>query len=599
MSATVLTAWSRRIMTAFAIRPGTLPAGVGFGKGRFLCCPSRVGRTAVVQGRDFGSATNKTRSRALTAKSRPLRRVTAQLPFDDGTPDINELNRLEVERRALVEAQKDIAPRLTDSELELLFQKCPAIRRVNDYIEHALVSTPGLDPESPDVFTWALPLVQARRPPFIRIGALAYGLFVLVRRFLAVLRVRYLPEQIAVALACTDMVTTFAIAGVLASMLLFWAMVKESDHSDAQRRLSLTFSLTSLILPAAAALGASGYESTGLLVGAVGRLIVLPLTLWMWSDLSQEIFVMRVLNDKPVAYAFSAWRWLTTIFVCVFGGVLRVVAYAGRTELPLREIMLSRALELRLRIVQRFPVAMSLFGDPGGLAFLAGIVITTCFTYGLYVLMFACDFMTVRMHRRTNSLFSNVMISKGVYMPNLLKERESLLNTGPPGVKPHFPMRAMMLREGPALFGASSSVVEEKVPPLFELMEEEEAMMERKGMSRWNPPRTEHIPVSKYLTAEQRSRNFLRTWARPMEDPDSVSFSDFFEGVDDEQEYVYDPNSENWVFAPDSKWSTQRSDDEPDDTITTSSAPVEGSPEEGPKATDHPDLRNLDAGTVV
>jgi Protein of unknown function (DUF3177) len=564
------------------------PVNIAVRKRRVLCCPWRVNNSLAANCPRRASAT------------RPRTKCpTAQLPSNSSPPDIDELNRLEAERRAALEAQSEPPPRLTDDELELLFEKCPALRRVNDYIDKALVSTPGLDPDSTEAFTWASRMLEPWRPPYLLVGVLSYALFFLLRRFIAVVRIRYLPAQVALALVGVDLVATAALAGVFATLLLLWAMVKESDHSDAQRRLSLTFSLTSSLLPAASALGACGFELAGLYVGAVARLVVLPLTMWMWSDLSQEIYVMRIIYDKPVAYAFSMWRLLTTVFVCLFGGILRIVALANRSELRLRELFMSRALDLRLKIFQRFPVALSLFGDPGGLAFLAGIVVMISFFYGVYVLMFVCDFMQICMHRRTSSLFSNTMISRGIYMPNELEERESLLNTGPAGVKPHFPMQTMMLREGPALFGVGHGIVVDDMSPLLELMGEEEGMMERKGMSRWNPPRNELIPLSAYMTPEKRSRNFLRTWARPMEDPDSTSFEDFFEGVDDEQEYEYDPNSENWVFARQSKW---HADNDENGTDTTADAATEAVDESNGCESDpaeFPDLRNPDVGTVV
>jgi Protein of unknown function (DUF3177) len=506
-------------------------------------------------------------------RHRPRCATLPDPPRDDVPPEIAALNASEVARRMLLDAEEaagsDAAMQLSDEQIEGLFSNYPHLRAENARVEAELA---GVDTSDPEVYSWFwrrwLKPAPSRRLVAGVVVAACAGLLKLV----AVVRARFSPHSLALAVARFDCVATVALFGVLGPLLLVWTLLRDSPISDAPRRLSLTTTISSLMLPATSALVASGYITTGLSLGALVRLVVLPLSLWMWEDLSLEVQVMDVFHRQPVATAFTFWRAVATVSVLVVGGCLRVLALAAPDfpPLPVRNAFADSALQIRMSLAARFPVAMSLMGDPGGLAFLAALVIVFGLSGALYSAVFVSDFFSKRTHRKIRSVFANFLIAKGIYLPNKLKNRESLLSTAPPGVQPLFPMPAMMLRDDENIRGMGmGGVATVPVPRILQLLAEEDAVMKAKGMPRWMPPRSEFIPITQRRSALRRSQDFLRNWARPLDDSSaSGSFVDFFESIDDENEYIYDPKTEDWVFSDDTRFATDVPEDIPSDDQT-------------------------------
>ena len=106
--------------------------------------------------------------------------------------------------------------------------------------------------------------------------------------------------------------------------LLIWALYQRSEA--VQRLLMIYWRVASLLLIAVYLLIAS--LQIGLIAAAIARLLI-PISLWFWSDINEEI------NDLPqrsLKLAVTSWRWAVTVYNgigfvtqifflgCAFGG---------------------------------------------------------------------------------------------------------------------------------------------------------------------------------------------------------------------------------------------------------------------------------------
>lgn len=98
--------------------------------------------------------------------------------------------------------------------------------------------------------------------------------------------------------------------------LLLWALVAKADAL--QKLMVIYWRVSSL-------LAITVYLMIGSLpvsfVAALGARVLIPLGLWFWVDLNEEI------DDQPqgrLKFAFKAWRWAMTIY-CAIGTVVQVL----------------------------------------------------------------------------------------------------------------------------------------------------------------------------------------------------------------------------------------------------------------------------------
>lgn len=530
-------------------------------------------------------------------------------------------------REAAREAAHRAAPAedaLSPEIREGLARHAPVLRTLEADLD-ALMVREGIDPEDPAIWSWLYrrcqPLVPRRVAAVL--WAFVVGFAAVVgRRWAAAVRAQQSAEQLAFILLRADLWVTKWLLGAALAVMLVGVFVRWPRHSDAPRRIVVGFATAaSLWLPAASALLSCGFIGLGLATGAVARLVMLPLTLWVWRDLSIEVRAMRLVERLLVARALTLWRLAVTAGACVGGGALRAFAlvgardgFGGECARVLRGAMAQDAVLRRLQISFRFPVALSLFADPGGLACLTAIVLSALVVYFIYMSVFVTDFFGQRLQRECKNVLTDAMIARDVYMPNhlLQEERESLLNTGPPGVKPHFAMPTMMLSRPPSLDWVTMGVRTVEPPRFLQLLEEEQIMMKEKGMERWSPSRDQFVPLGGEMTEARRQRDFMNNWARPLSEADGAKgFYDFFESLEDDDEYEYNPETEEWVFTEDSKWMADRraeadvsssgSGQQPNDE--NDSAPRDDSDDGNdgqPKVSiSFPDLHDPDVGTVV
>lgn len=476
-------------------------------------------------------------------------RVLAKCDDDDVPEEIKELDRKEAERLAARKADPNPPPRLTDDELNQFFEMFPEVGEFHNRTMHAMRNTKGLDPNEDITYSDIYRLLKARSRYTTLVASVWFSLAAAVVIALLEIRRIFAPKVIASALVAANFYVDAFLHGICGLFLVCWMLSRHSDHSDAPRRLGLSTMAASSLMLASTGLMATTHVVAGLWTGAIARLIALPISLWLWEDLSEELQAMVVFSNIPHAIAFSIWRKLVTIFALCLGGLVRIVALVNPREFPVRDLLVKRAVGIRLLFGRRFPVALSLLLDPGGTAFLSGLVLIVGFVYILITVIFLSDLLSNRRHRKSGSLLSKLLISWNIYLPDELPNIKDLQSTAPEGTKPFFPSPAMMLRRPKDMLAFNSTIANSGLPPILSLLEEEESIMKRKGMDRWSPPIDELIPISDVMNEQERARITRENWARPLTDEEQKSsFGDFFESITDEEDFVYDPSTENWVF---------------------------------------------------
>jgi hypothetical protein len=95
-------------------------------------------------------------------------------------------------------------------------------------------------------------------------------------------------------------------------VLSVWAIVKKVDVVS--RLLIIYWRVSSLLLISIYLMIPSW--SIGFLAG-LGARILIPISLWFWIDLNEELSEMP---DRPLKLVVKAWRWAVTIY-CLIGAI--------------------------------------------------------------------------------------------------------------------------------------------------------------------------------------------------------------------------------------------------------------------------------------
>lgn len=485
------------------------------------------------------------RSTPRVSRTRRRARVTAAIPFD--APDnVKRLDDLEAARQRRV-APIDGAFALSEDVVAGLHARIPVLAEIDAKLGESLRRA-DWDPKDHRVYSWAWRNLSPWRPSALLVTAGVLAGASAVRAAVDYMRPRVSAAMLLRAAVRLDLVATIVLAGVVPVVLCAFALAVRSPRrvpTDAVRRSLVMFLSSAMVLPAVAAVAATGNAGLALGAGAAVRLLALSTALWLWRDLRREVFLSRALLTR----FFTAWRALATLLVILFGSALRVAALTYAPAASLKDTLAARATDLRLRLASRFPVALSLFADPRGLFFLASLVLIGATLYGMYVVVFVLDFFRVRHHRRTESVFASRLIRAGVYSPNVRPELATYLSSAPEGTEAFAAAPAMMLRKVTGLLGVESSMLSsDEPPPIFKMLDQEKVVMEAEGMTQWMPTRDQFVPLSENLSKAKRTTDALLTWARPLEESQqSLSFAEFFETLE-EHEYMFDANSGQWIF---------------------------------------------------
>ena len=96
-------------------------------------------------------------------------------------------------------------------------------------------------------------------------------------------------------------------------VLLIWAFVQKAD--GIQRLLTIYWRVSSLLMITIyLMIGGFGVS----FISSLMARILIPISLWFWVDLNDEI---EYGPDEALKFVFTSWRWATSIY-CAFGALL-------------------------------------------------------------------------------------------------------------------------------------------------------------------------------------------------------------------------------------------------------------------------------------
>jgi Protein of unknown function (DUF3177) len=95
-------------------------------------------------------------------------------------------------------------------------------------------------------------------------------------------------------------------------ILLLWAFAQKNEAIQTQ--LIVYWRVASLL--AISVYLAIGSLTISLVAGFVAQVLI-PISLWFWADINEEI---ADLSPRPLKLAFTAWRWATSIY-CSLGAI--------------------------------------------------------------------------------------------------------------------------------------------------------------------------------------------------------------------------------------------------------------------------------------
>lgn len=423
---------------------------------------------------------------------------------------------------------------LSDAQKQILFEREPYLREFDEALTTEL-ERPDYDPNDYRAASWAYRKMKSRRSHPLLLAAVAASAYFAMSR---VLRGWVLADVVSFLL-CVECRVAIVVAAT-GALLLCYGLCNESRVEGVNRTL-IMFSMSSLWLGLVAMIASVGYGGAAALMGAAVRVVPLAMALWYWRDLIVEA------NEARSWYVrlYKVWRWVVTVVIIVGGGLTRIIGLEGG---GVEHMLANSASQLRRKIGQRFPVALSLCNDVGGLLFLACLGAGVGIAYFVYLIVYVSDLFQVRDHRKCVSILTRFFVKYGLYQPNVdPKDRFARLSGGELSL---IPSPAMMLRRNNKYITADSRYLStDYTLPILSLLEKEEEILRNGGMASWMKPRGEDVPLENGLTYVERSTNALSTWARPLTpEENDMSFAEFFETVEDD-EYRYDPESGNWVFT--------------------------------------------------
>ena len=155
--------------------------------------------------------------------------------------------------------------------------------------------------------------------------------------------------------------------------LLIWSFVAKVESM--QRLLGIYWKVASLLMVTVYLLIPSW--SVGYLTGLLSRILI-PIGLWFWIDLNEEI------RDQPgsrLKLAFTAWRWAVTVY-CALGAIANLPFLGCAFSSTMRQ---GAYCQVWLEAPSRYQQILHANSAPGFLGFLGivGLVI-----YVVYLLTF-------------------------------------------------------------------------------------------------------------------------------------------------------------------------------------------------------------------
>ena len=155
--------------------------------------------------------------------------------------------------------------------------------------------------------------------------------------------------------------------------LLIWSFVSKVESM--QRLLGIYWKVASLLMITVYLLIPSW--SVGYLTGLASRILI-PLSLWFWIDLNEEI------RDQPAStlkLVFTSWRWAMTIY-CALGALINLPFVSCTFSTATRS---GAYCQVWLEAPSRYQQILHANSTPGFLGFLGA---TGLIVYVIYLLSF-------------------------------------------------------------------------------------------------------------------------------------------------------------------------------------------------------------------
>lgn len=465
----------------------------------------------------------------------------------DHVPDwVKELDRLEVERRK--NENGNPMPKLEPEVIEALHKRFPELKKIDEFFDEVERTADDYDfnPDKSDTpFSWAYLQLRPWTPntPFLVVCAAVAGWSIV--KLLLFINASFAAASAASLFVAFDFVMLLVLGIFVPAVFMKFGIHVEEEQTNASEaitRSTVMVMISVLAYLAAVCLFASiGYSTTAVSVDIVARAVALPVALWGWKDINEDVEY----GDDLELNSFRLWRWLVTGFVCVVGAFARILALQWPESLPIGMTYTSVLEPCRVWLGTQFPVAFSLARDVGGVYFLAFLILLAAFINALYVAIASTYFLETTEHRRAgNSLLTYLCVKFGIYgTAEAWEVRRRGPSTAPPGVKAYRPSPAMLLKpRNLALFSSDtgSLVKSERTLPILQYLEEEEEMGRKKGVKHWIRPET-------------YDGDLLATWARPLtKAQQDMPMEEFFDLLG-ESDYEYDSSSDQWVYSEKTK----------------------------------------------
>lgn len=160
---------------------------------------------------------------------------------------------------------------------------------------------------------------------------------------------------------------------ILPIALLIWSLTSKIESM--QRLLGIYWKVASLLMITVYLLIPSW--SVGYLTGLASRILI-PISLWFWIDLNEEI---RDQPASPLKLTFTAWRWAMTVY-CALGALANLPFVSCAFSAATRS---GSYCQVWLEAPSRYQQLLHANSTPGFLGFLGA---TGLVVYVIYLLSF-------------------------------------------------------------------------------------------------------------------------------------------------------------------------------------------------------------------
>ncbi|MBW4622546.1 MAG: DUF3177 family protein [Cyanosarcina radialis HA8281-LM2] len=146
-----------------------------------------------------------------------------------------------------------------------------------------------------------------------------------------------MPIELLRPLVWMDYRLAILLIAIVPLTLLIWALFKRVESIQ---RLLFIYWRVALLVPITIYLAIASWPIS-FVTGAIARILI-PICLWFWVDINEEI---EDLGSRPIKLALTAWRWAVSVY-CVLGAVsmipfLPCAFTAGAIKQPFCQVWLE------------------------------------------------------------------------------------------------------------------------------------------------------------------------------------------------------------------------------------------------------------------